>query len=67
MKRPASKFFLEKLRVTLGGGGGGGGGVTLIHWDTGCAIFWVLFSMKINFWVYFVACNKFLDLVFSLE
>ena len=39
-----------------------------IYWDTGCAIFLgYFFSCKINFWVYFVACNKFLGIVLSLE
>ena len=44
------------------------GGVTPIYWDTGCAIFLgYFFGWKINFWVYFVACNKFLGQFFSLE
>ena len=47
---------------------GGGVGVTPIDWDTGCAIFLgYLFSWKINFWVYFIACNKFLGQDFNLE
>ena len=46
----------------------GGGGVTPIDWDTGCAIFLgYFFGWKINFWVYFIACNKFLGQDFSLE
>ena len=32
-----------------------------------CHFLRVLFGWKINFWVYFVACNKFLGQVFSLE
>ena len=43
-------------------------GVTPINWDTGCDIFLGYFvGLKINFWVYFVACNKFLGHFFSLE
>ena len=45
----------------------GGGGGTSIDWDTGCAILGYFFSWKINFWVYFIACNKFLGQDFSLE
>ena len=43
-------------------------GVTSIDWEMGCAIFLGYFiSWKINFWVYFIACNKFLGQDFSLE
>ena len=46
----------------------GGGGVTPIYWDTGCAIFLgYFFGWKINFCIYFAACNKFLGQFFSLE
>ena len=49
-------------RENLGGGG------TPIYWEKGCAIFLgYFFNWKINFWVYFVACNKFLGLVFGFE
>ena len=42
-----------------------GGGVTPINWDTGCGIFGgYLFGWKINFWVYYIACNKFLGQIF---
>ena len=42
--------------------------VTLIDWDTGCAIFLGYFyGWKINFWVYFIACNKFLGQVLALN
>ena len=42
--------------------------VTPIDWDTGCAIFLgYFFGWKISFWVYFIACNKFLGQDFSLE
>ena len=66
------------MHFRLGGGGGGGERVTSIYWDTGCAILLgYYFGWKINFWIYFVACNrfwvnflawnKFLGQVFSLE
>ena len=43
-------------------------GVTPIDWDMGCAIFLgYFFSWKINFWVYFIACDKFLGQDFSPE
>ena len=49
-------------------GGGGGGRITPIDWDTGYAIFLgYFFGWKINFWVKFLALNKFLGQVFSLE
>ena len=49
-------------------GGGVAGRVTPIDWDIGCAIFLgYFFAWKINFWVYFIACNKFLGQDFSLE
>ena len=42
--------------------------VTPIDWDMRCAIFeGTFFGWKINFWVYFIACNKFLGQDFSLE
>ena len=47
---------------------GGGGGGDSHRSGTGCAIFLgYFFGWKINFWVYFIACNKFLDQDFSLE
>ena len=43
-------------------------GITPIDWDTGCAIFLgYFFGWKIHFWVYFIACNKFLGQDFNLE
>ena len=39
---------------------GGGGGLLYIGIRDILGFFRVLFSRKINFWVYFVACNKFL-------
>ena len=48
--------------------GGGGGGVTPIDWDAGCVIFLgYFFGLKINFLVYFKACDRFLGQDFSLE
>ena len=42
--------------------------ITPIDWDTGCAIFLgYFFGWKINFWVYFLACNKFLGQDFRIE
>ena len=32
-----------------------------------CHFLGYFFGKKINFWVYFIACNKFLGQVFSLE
>ena len=47
---------------------GGGGGVNSHILGYGmCRFFRVLFDRKINLWVYFMACNKFLGQDFSLE
>ena len=54
------------LSYLLGLRGGGEG--TAIDWGTRCAIFLdYFFGSKINSWVYFIACNKFLGQDFSLE
>ena len=44
------------------------GGITPIDWDTQCAIFLgYFFGWKINFWVYFIACNKFWVKILALN
>ena len=59
------KFNKEKLLRKPQGGGGGDNSHILGY--RMCHFLRELFSWKINFWVYFVACNKFLGQVFSLE
>ena len=43
---------------TWGRVGGGGGNSHRLGYQM-CYFFRVLFWLKINFWVYFIACNKF--------
>ena len=53
---------------TVYSGGGGGGGDNSHRLGNGmCHFLRVLFGWQINFWVYFIACNKFLGQDFSLE
>ena len=54
------------MQYALGEGGGGGGGDNshILRYRM-CHFFRVLFGWKINFWVYFVACNKLLGLLAS--
>ena len=47
-------------------GAGGGGNSHILGYGM-CHFLGYFSGWKINFWVYFVACNKFLGQFFSLE